>query len=470
MMEFPRNLTLSELHKLGSGTVKVSTSARLRQILDENRRFLESSLDEGTSIYGVTTGFGPLVDREVEPAMLGELQDNLVDQLSEHSGPYVSQEESRMITALRINALSKGVSGVSFELLERLLHLFNSGYTVAYQRWGSVGASGDLVPLSMLPRVLSRNDGLLFGPEGKLCSSADYLQSQRIEVYSFKAKEALALVNGTSFSLGLLAASFVQVKKWINESVLPGLLSFLFLMDESFQHLSPKVYAYKNHPAVRDLLRQIEPWLAGFNVEESPGTPQPPYSSRSMMLWMGRVQEHLQHARSMMETELNSVDDNPLFLNDENLILHAANFQGSFVSYAADEVISAILHSTQIMERQINRALHEKLNGGLPAFLAEHPVGLHSGMQGLQLRTTAILSDLKKYAFNHMRESYPTNADNQDIVSMSANAANDLREAVEKFKLVIEAHQRVIRRLIELKPFVGPKKLERYLTDGSVLS
>lgn len=449
---FPAQLSPSSLSNLVNAGSPIAIDDDAKKRLHENHRYLSQQLEKGEEIYGVNTGFGPLVHNEVSNEDVLTLQDNLLQQLGCNTGPSLSYRESRAVVLVRLNAISRGFSGISDELADHIVSFYNSGLTPHLQEWGSVGASGDLVPLSRMARVLLGKDSVM-QPDGKvLDNSVDLLAENNISQYKLKPKEGLALVNGTSFSAALTALSLHQLNDLFSDVWLPLIATSYHLFDDSIQHLSGKIYELKAHESAKNVAGQLRSWMEPFKPEESFGTPQPPYSSRSAVLWMGAVLERLEQAEKLTTEELNSVDDNPLFFSHDQKVLHAANFQGTYIAMAADEAHSAAVNAANLIERIINRITNVHISEGFPPFLAPEPVGLHSGLQGLQLLTTSLLAKLRGKNPGQGLQTLPTNADNQDVVSMSANAALNLRETTSILTNITAAFILNLARAQQIKP------------------
>ncbi len=445
-------LSLSNLSAAATRRLTLTSNQETDLILDQNHRFVIEHIQSGENVYGINTGFGPLVDKHLAADEAVELQENLLQQLNCHTGRYLSAEVSRAVITLRARALAQGVSGVRSDVLKALITWQQSEIQPALQSQGSVGASGDLVPLARLARVLSGRDEIVDSSGTIRSNSTSVLADYNLPHWSPAPKEALALVNGTSYSAALTSLSCVQLKDWLKHHILPQAATFMTVMKEPVQHLSPHIYRYKNHASAVETANSLRNWLNLSNPETEEGVHQPPYSSRSMVIWLGGINELIQQAESLLETEINSVDDNPLILHEEELFLHGANFQGSYAAMAADHLSNALTRLVIIIERWVNRLLHPDHNGDLPAFLSGTPVGKKSGLQGYQLMVSSILADLRARCAPHGVQSVPTNGDNQDIVSMSANAALNLADMTEKAAPAIAVFPMILARAMQLEP------------------
>jgi histidine ammonia-lyase len=463
----PEYLNLSNLVDILNKPIELSIDQEKRII--KNRLFIENKLAQNEPVYGISTGFGPLVNQTISKDDQILLQYNLLQQLSCNSGPVLNYEISRLIFFLRIHALSQARSGISSELIKHMIKVYNAGISPLFKQFGSVGASGDLVPLAQLGRILIGKDACISPLDEKPLNTNEVLQKFGIQEYHLKEKEGLAIVNGTTYSCGITAYVFQKLNKLIQNEIYPLIALHWLIFNDSLQHLSEKVYQLKAHSSAQAVATTFREWLSNIHVEESHGVPQPPYSSRSVVLWLGAAMEQINHAENLIETEMNSVDDNPLFFHEDNLVLHAANFQGTYIALAADELNAGMTHITLLLERIVNRLTHRSLNDGLPAFLADEPVGLNSGLQGLQLLITSLTADLRTRAQRYSLSSIPTNADNQDVVSMSANAAHASLEALERFTLVTTAFKLMILRAIQLRDLPElSKKLQEWLENEQI--
>ena len=455
-------LTPEDLLSIGSRQSGVFVDDETMAAVERSRETLTTRLDSGEAIYGVTTGFGPFVDKPVDHDAQIELQMNLMQQLGCNVGPHLPSDVVRAIMAVRARALARGASGVRSRVLNSLVDMINSGATPVIRRFGSVGASGDLVPLAMLARCMAGWDTIRL-PDGQVIdNSPGTLADLGIDAFSPQPKEALAVVNGTSFSSAIASVCTARTLRSVNETVLPLVATALTLLDESHQHLSSTIYRFKAHDSAKQVAESLRRLMDLDDPSATPGLPQPPYSSRSAVLWYGAAVEKLDSAHKTLLSELNSVDDNPLSVPDEDLLLHGANFQGTYTALAADDLSEAIGRIAVGIERLINRILHENYNGDLPAFLADEPIGLHSGLQGCQLLATSLTADIRTRQTGHGLSSIPTNGDNQDIVSMSANAALNAMELSDRFAQLLAVAECVFARAVSLARDDLPSPLEAH--------
>lgn len=452
-------ITPEHLLAIGSRQSGVFVDDETIAAVDRSNNTLTTRLASGEAVYGVTTGFGPFVDKPVDHDAQIELQMNLMQQLGCNVGPHLPSDIVRAIMAVRARALARGISGVRSRVLNSLIDMINSGATPVIRRFGSVGASGDLVPLASLARCMAGWDTIRL-PDGKVVeNSPGTLADLGIDAFSPQPKEALSIVNGTSFSSAIAAVCTARTLRSFNEAVLPLVATALTLLDASHQHLSSTIYEFKAHDSAKQVAELLRRLMDIDRPAESPGLPQPPYSSRSAVLWYGAAAEKLDAAYSTLVTELNSVDDNPISVPEKELLLHGANFQGTYAALAADDLSQAIGRIAIGLERLLNRLLHDNHNGDLPAFLADKPVGLHSGLQGCQLLATSLTADIRSRQAAHGLSSIPTNGDNQDIVSMSANACLNALELSDRFAQLLAVSECIFARAVSLSAAKLPSPL-----------
>lgn len=436
---FPTYLDINTAKKLAKPGLHIDLDSNAAEKMNATHSLIVEKLGKGERLYGINTGFGPMVENFVDSGAESQLQNNLLHQLNANVGPRVEREVVRLTLAIRMNALSKSYSGIRSITWERMATMYNRDTLPIMYKWGSVGASGDLIPLSRIARSILGLEKLE-NSEGKEIDVVTLLDGD----FAFTAKEALAIINGTSYSLAMVSRSFYRLKEWMNSLLYPSIAQYLRLMDESFQHLDERLYEVKSHDSAKHVVTKLKKLTEITHPSKSPGVPQPPYSSRSVVLWMGAIEDRIMSAERILETELNSVDDNPLIFGQD--VLHGANFQGTYVTLASEHLTASVIGIANLLERQINRILHKDLNGNFPAFLADEPIGLNSGLQGFQLLVTSLLADMRSKAVLHSASTFPTNQDNQDVVSMSANAALNLEELIEKLKVIIAVYTLIIRR------------------------
>ncbi|MBV8520216.1 MAG: histidine ammonia-lyase [Acidobacteria bacterium] len=418
------------------------------------------------SEYGVTTGFGEFKDKPIAPDDLEQLQRNLLLSHSvgvgDNSDPddlanYYPAEVVRGALATRLNAFLKGRSGVRMRLVEIVRAMLNRGVIPLVPLRGSVGASGDLCPLSHLFATLL-GEGRFYTTSDRTLRSARELP----EVLGFSAdelkptfKEGLGLVNGANFSAAMLALAVYDAERLADHADAAAALS-LEALAGCTRALDPKVHAERGHPGQIESAQRIGALLAGSRLVERAGAVQDPYSLRCAPQVHGATRDTLRFVRATAERELNAATDNPLFFPDEGdpfdlqfranwpewyhgdrrLAYSAGNFHGQPLALAADFLTIAIHELGNISERRTQLMLDGHHNRGLPQNLTTRP-GVNSGLMILQYTAASIVSENKVLAHPASVDSIPTGANTEDHVSMSTHAARKLRTVLSNVQSVL---------------------------------
>ncbi|MFJ9810795.1 tyrosine 2,3-aminomutase [Streptomyces sp. NPDC101158] len=413
-----------------------------------SREIFEGIAEQNIPIYGVTTGYGEMIYMQVDKSKETELQTNLVRSHSAGVGPLFAEDEARSIVAARLNTLAKGYSAVRPEILDRLALYLNQGITPAIPQIGSLGASGDLAPLSHVASTLIGEGYVL--RDGKPVATGKVLEELGIEPLKLKFKEGLALINGTSAMTGLgslvVGRALVQARQ--AEIVTALLIETLrgstspFLPEghdiarphqgqiDTAANMRALMHGSKLTVEHADLRRELQDSKdTEKDVQRSEIYLQKAYSLRAIPQVVGAVRDTLYHAVQKLEIELNSSNDNPLFFEGQE-IFHGANFHGQPIAFAMDFVTIALTQLGVLAERQINRVLNRHLSYGLPEFLVAADPGLHSGFAGAQYPATALVAENRTIG-PASTQSVPSNGDNQDVVSMGLIAARNARRVLE---------------------------------------
>lgn len=431
------NLTLDDAERiLRGGIERLVLAAPARQRVQQARRCLEELLAEGRTIYGVNTGFGKLANQRIEPADVLVLQENLLRSHAVGMGPLLSIGEARLALALRIQALVKGYSGVTLELIERLTEMFNRGVTPAIPEQGSVGASGDLAPLAHLALVVV-GEGQAFvarpGSEGrslKPISGRAALQRVRLKPYRLQAKEGLSLINGTQISTALLTESLVRARQLVRVADIAGAIT-VEATKSSVKPFDDRLQRVRPHPGQSACAANLRRLLSDSQVMESHrdcAKVQDAYSMRCMPQVHGTVRDALVHITAVVERELNAATDNPLVFAESREVISGGNFHAQPIALAADVLTAALTDLSSISERRTENLVNPDLSG-LPGFLTPHP-GLNSGMMIVQVLAAALVAENRSASFPASVDSIPTSANREDHVSMATNAALKCRRVV----------------------------------------
>jgi histidine ammonia-lyase len=431
-------LTLDDAERILHGSVeRLTLGPAARKRVEKARRTLESLMADGATIYGLNTGFGKLSNQRIAPDEVLALQENLLRSHAVGMGPLLSLGVSRLALALRIQALAKGFSGVTTDLLDTLVEMYNRGVVPAIPEQGSVGASGDLAPLAHMALV-AMGEGHAFvtrpGHESrtkpKPLSGRAALRRVHLKPYRPLAKEGLSLINGTQISTAVLAEALVRARHLARVADVAGALT-VEATKSSLRPFDARIQAIRPHPGQVACAANLRRLLADSEVMASHAEcskVQDAYSLRCMPQVHGTLRDALDYVTRVVECEMNSATDNPLVFADEREVVSGGNFHAQPIALAADLLAAAVTDLASISERRVENLVNPDLSG-LPGFLTPHP-GLCSGMMMVQVLAAALVSENKALSFPASVDSIPTSANREDHVSMATAAARKARAVV----------------------------------------
>lgn len=430
----PDHISIREITQIWedhSGSISLSKNA-IKKIKD-CRSFLVEKLNDPKAVhYGINTGFGSLCDIRISDDKIEQLQKNLVVSHACGMGDTVPPEIVKLMLLLKVRNMSYGYSGVSLELVERLADLYNLKLYPQVFQLGSLGASGDLAPLAHLSLPLL---GLGKVSNGSEFISADkILSSHGLNPIQLYAKEGLALLNGTQFSLAYGIYGVINAERiyhLCNEIAACSIDAFncdIAPFDKNIHEIRPHHGQIKCAKAIRTHLENSE------IISSKKNNVQDPYSFRCIPQVHGASYQAIAHAKNVLETELNSVTDNPNIFVDETKILSGGNFHAQPLALVMDYLALALSELGSIMERRIYLLLSGKR--GLPPFLAKDP-GINSGMMILQYTAASIVSQNKQLCSPASIDSITSSNGQEDHVSMAANAGTKLYRIVDNLKRLL---------------------------------
>ncbi len=422
------HLTLERIEAAADGA-RVRLAPRALERVARARAFVEERLRAGTAIYGVTTGFGRLANVAVSPDDSQRLQVNLVRSHAAGTGPPLERRVVRAAGVLRANSLAAGHSGIRMQTLDLIVELLNAGVTPYVPSQGSVGASGDLAPLAHMTLTLIGEGEAWY--EGERLASASALQRAGLSPVTLAAKEGLALVNGTQIMTAIAALGVLRAERLAAAADLIGALSLEAFLgtDRVFDR---RINDLRPHPGQALVAAGLRRLLAGSQIMQSHrecGRVQDPYSYRCIPVVHGAVRDAVAYVRAAVQTEANSVTDNPLVFPDDGEFLSGGNFHGEPVALALDFLKMAVCELASISERR----LYLLLNGeerGLPLFLTGRS-GVQSGLMLVQYTAAALVNENKGLAWPFSVDSIPTSAGQEDHVSMGMTSANALGRVLD---------------------------------------
>ena len=426
----PGHWTLDQLHRVWRGGVRLNVSDQAWPLVDAAAATVAAVAGRGVATYGVNTGFGMLAKTRIGDADLSALQRNLLLSHAVGTGPALEDCVVRLVLALKIGSLARGASGVRREVILALLALFNEGHLPLVPAKGSVGASGDLAPLSHLCLPLIGEGHTRHN--GETLPGTIALQRCGLEALSLAPKEGLALINGTQVSTALALHGLFLSRRLLESATVIGALS-VDAARGSDAPFDPRIHALRGHPGQLQVATALRDLLEGSVIRrshlEEDERVQDPYSLRCQPQVLGACLGLVDHAGEVLLAEANAVTDNPLVFPETGEVLSGGNFHAEPVAFAADGLALAIAEIGALAERRIALLIDANLSG-LPPFLVAEP-GLNSGFMIAHVTAAALASENKSLAHPASVDSLPTSANQEDHVSMATYAAYRLQAMVE---------------------------------------
>lgn len=455
-------LGIDKVEKIIESKAKLSLSKESIEAVQKCRDYLDKKMaNSKTPVYGVTTGFGSLCNTSISKEDLSTLQSNLVKSHACGIGDEVPQEIVRLMLLMKIQSLSYGNSGVQVVTLQRLVDFFNKGvYPVVYQQ-GSLGASGDLAPLAHLCLPLL-NEGEVYY-RGKKYPAAEINAKFGWEPITLQSKEGLALLNGTQFMSAYAVWLLIKSKKlsWLADII--GAVS-LEAFDGRIEPFNLSVHFARPHVGQILTATHINNLLMGSEIISRPKKHvQDPYSFRCMPQVHGATKDALTHITSVVETEINSVTDNPTVFPDEDLIISAGNFHGQPLALVLDFLSLAMSELGNISERRIYQLISGKRE--LPSFLVKNP-GLNSGFMIPQYTAASIVNQNKTFTMPSSSDSIESSQGQEDHVSMGANAATKAYLVVQNVEKILAIELLNAAQALEFRrPLKSSEFIEEFIAQ-----
>ncbi len=438
-----QSLSLSEVHSVAIGQRKVTITddPGVLKKIEEARALVRKAVGGGMKVYGLTTGYGGMVNVDVPSHQAEASQTNLLAFLSSGAGKKIDDRHVRAAMLIRANMLLRGASGVRLEIIERLVRFLNEDAVPVVCELGSIGASGDLVPLGTVARAIT---GQAFScrvrVRGVEMDGADALKLIGLEPLSLLPKEGLAIVNGTSFSAALAVNCIQSARNFLALSFASHAMMMRALLGYE-DPFAPFVHEVKPHPGQvwsAAMMRRLLGIETDSPLEEFSGPRkhlQDRYSLRCLPQYMGPIVEGIRRVENTLETEMNAVTDNPLIDTEAERFYQSGNFLGQYIGMAMDDLRRYIGLMAKHLDVQIALLVSPEFNHGLPPSLVgneESPVNM--GLKGLQITGNSIMPMLT-YLGNPLVEHFPTHAEqyNQNINGLSWGAANLAAQSVEMY-------------------------------------
>jgi histidine ammonia-lyase len=466
------SLTVGEIVSIGRGERAVTLDPGAIERCIASRSFLEEEVAAGKVIYGVNTSFGPMCNKIISDEEIEALQVNLIRSHAAGLGDPLDPAVATAVTAVRLNTLVKGYSGVRIELLEALAEMINRGIAPYIPENGSVGASGDLTHLAHLALGVI-GEGQLFY-KGRLRRAQEVLAEEGLTPVRLAFKEGLAMMNGTAAATAIAAFAVHDARRLLNLACVTGAFGIEVFagLDDAFDEDLHRVKPHRGQQHIADTIRLLcrdssnvtsrEGIHSLIRQEETTGpvyetslTVQDVYSIRCTPQILAPVVEAIDEATRVLEVEANSTNDNPLVFPEQRKVVHGGNFHGQSVGFVSDMLAIAVSTLCNLSERRIAKYLDVKLNQGLPEFLIAGTVGLTMGFMGSQYLATSTTAENRQLANPVSTLTISTNAANQDVVPMSPVAARKALRAVENAKHILTLEVLVAMQALSFRGIDG---------------
>ncbi len=447
-----RRLTIEDILALAerTRTATLSTNPEWRDRIRRGVDALHAHLAAGRPVYGVTTGYGDACVVDVPPALIEALPAQLTRYHGCGMGEWLDDPAVRAVLACRLASLVQGYSAVRPELLEALVHLLSHDVLPRIPAEGSVGASGDLTPLSYVAATLIGERDVTF--RGRVCPAVEALAATGGAPIMLAPKEGLALMNGTAVMTALASLAFARARTLARLASRLTALTTIAL-DGRAAHFHPVLFDAKPHEGQRDAARWIREDLAG-RAEPPEARLQDRYSLRCAPHVIGVLVDALSWVRRDVENEINSANDNPLIDPETGEVHHGGNFYGGHIAFAMDSLKTAVANIADLMDRQLALLVDDKFNNGLPRNLsgATGPrAPINHGFKAVQIGASAWAAEALKHTMPASVFSRSTESHNQDKVSMGTIASRDCLRVLMLTEQVAAAHTLAVAQAVALR-------------------
>lgn len=428
-------LTLKDVIEVSRNKAKVVLNNTSVEKMNRSRSYVEKLLREKKTVYGLTTGFGKFSDTYISSEDTKELQVNLIRSHACGIGPALPVEVVRAIMLLRIKSLSLGYSGIRLEVVQTMIEMLNKDVVPVVPEKGSLGASGDLAPLSHVALVIFGEGEAVY--KGRRLDGGMAMKLAGIQPISLEAKEGLALINGTQVmtAVGAIACyDALNLAKWADATGALTCEALLGIRD-AFDAQTHEIRPHKGQLQVAENIKRL---TMGSQLMTNQGElrVQDAYSLRCIPQVHGASRDALSYVLEKIEVEMNSVTDNPLIFEEQERVISGGNFHGQPIALAMDFLSICMSEVANISERRIERLVNPQLNGDLPPFLTKHG-GLQSGFMIAQYAAASVVSENKSLAHPASVDSIPSSGNQEDHVSMGTIGARKAKQIIENAYSVI---------------------------------
>ncbi|WP_339262851.1 histidine ammonia-lyase [Solibacillus sp. FSL W7-1472] len=457
-----QNLSIEQLGNIlyNGEKIEIAEEAKLRVV--KSREAVERIVQQDKTVYGINTGFGKFSDVKIAEHEVSKLQVNLIRSHACGFGEPFSEHVAKAMMVLRLNALLKGLSGIRLEVLERLLWMINEEVIPVIPQQGSLGASGDLAPLSHLVlAVIGEGDVYV---NGVMRPSHEVFERRGLPEIELQAKEGLALINGTQAMNAQGVVNYLEAEKlaYASEWIAAMTMESLYGIIDAFHPAVHEARGMQEQMAVAERMRD---WLKDSKLITHQGEKrvQDPYSLRCIPQIHGASWQVLNYVKEKLEIEMNAATDNPLIFDDGGLVISGGNFHGQPIAFAMDFLKIGMAELANVSERRIERLVNPQLNEGLPAFLSANP-GLESGAMILQYSAASLVSENKTLAHPASVDSIPSSANQEDHVSMGTTGSRHARMIIANVRNVLAIEAFCAAQAVEYRGVVNmsPKLYDKW--------
>ncbi|WP_417789743.1 HAL/PAL/TAL family ammonia-lyase [Terasakiella pusilla] len=456
-------LTIEDIHALALGRAQaaVSDDPAFVAKISAGADFLSGVLEKTGVLYGITTGYGDSCTRGVPEELVHELPIHLSRFHGVGLGKLLSVEQSRAVVAVRLASLTKGMSGVSMDLMRQLELLLEHDIAPVIPEEGSVGASGDLTPLSYVAAVLIGERDVFY--KGERRATKDVYDELQIKPLVMRPKEALAIMNGTAVMTALAVFAFKRAEYLARLCSRLTTLTSIGLLGNP-EHFDEVLFAAKPHPGQFEIAKRIREDLDGGVSDEPLHRLQDRYSVRCAPHVIGVLQDMLPTFRQIIETEINSANDNPIIDAENERVLHGGHFYGGHIGFVMDSLKNLVANLADLVDRQMASLVDVKFNNGLPSNLSGAEgvrAPINHGLKALQIGVSAWTAEALKNTMPASVFSRSTECHNQDKVSMGTIAARDCIRVLELTEQAVVGHMLACCQAIRLRAHQGDLSYDR---------
>lgn len=459
------HLTFDDVVAVARGDARVKLGPRAYERMTHSRTFVDQAAASDEPTYGITTGFGGLASMSIPAEERAEMQHAILRSHAAGMGPPVETEVVRALMLLRIATLAKGYSGIRPLVVERLVEMLNAGITPFVPAHGSLGASGDLAPLSHACLCLL-GEGEVLGDDGQPQPAAPVLAAAGIEPVTLEAKEGLALINSTDGMLGMLVMACIDALRLFRSADIAAAMSIEALLGTD-RPFAADLQAMRPHPGQAKSAANLRKLLAGSELvaahDDATHGVQDAYSLRCHPQVIGASRDTLDFAVQVAERELASAIDNPV-ITEDGRVESVGNFHGQPLAYACDFLTIAAAEVGAIAVARIDRLLDTKRSRGLPPFLSTNP-GVNSGMMIAHYTAAALVAENRRLAHPASADSMSTSAAQEDHVSLGWAAARNLRQVLTNLARILAVEAVCAGHGIDLRAPLAPAAGSRAVLD-----